>query len=211
MLFAGNAFLNYRVAVTNNSPSFATNARISEAMTPPAAKRIRFVCDTTGASSAVCNAPSLCSVVNVTLAPGAALPTFFCAVPAGNASTGLLQGELAATRTKNIFLRFETLDQPAPNGDIFNNRAAVTANEPDSFPANDASDEQTTLRQRIDLALRKSRWWCATARRPQRPHLAALQVRRERLQARRPRGEPQPGACGMNCASLPNRRVEVRS
>ena len=156
VLFVGNAFLNYRVAVTNNGPSFATNARISEAMTPPAGKRIRFVCDTTGASSAVCNAPSLCSVVNVTSAPGVALPTFFCALPAGNASTGLLQGELAATQTKNIFLRFEALDQPAPNGDIFNNVATVTANEPDSFPANDASDEQTTARQRIDLAVRKS-------------------------------------------------------
>ena len=156
VLFAGNAFLNYRVAVTSNGPSFATNARISETMTPPAGKRIRFVCDTTGASSAVCNAPSLCSVVNVTSAPGVALPTFFCAVPAGDASTGPALGELAATKTKNIFLRFEALDQPAPNGDIFNNRATVTANEPDSFPANDASNEQTTLRQRIDLAVRKS-------------------------------------------------------
>ena len=156
VLFAGNAFLNYRVAVTNNGPSFATNARISEVMTPPAGKRIRFVCDTTGPSSAVCNAPSLCTAVNVTSAAGVAIPTFFCAVPAGNASTGPLPGELAATQTKNIFLRFEALDAPAPNGDVFNNIATGTANEPDSFPANDASNQQTTMRQRIDLAVRKS-------------------------------------------------------
>ena len=156
VLFAGTAFLNYRVEITNNGPSYATNVRISESMTPPAGKRIRFVCDTIGASSAVCNAPSLCSVVNVTSAPGVAIPTFTCAAPAGIAATGTPRGELAATQVKEIFLRFEAFEQPAANGDIFNNVATVLANEPDNFPGNDASDEQTTVRQRVDLAVRKT-------------------------------------------------------
>ena len=40
-------FIDYRVRVTNNGPSFATNVRMTETMTPPAGKRVRFVCDTT--------------------------------------------------------------------------------------------------------------------------------------------------------------------
>ena len=154
--FAGNAFINYRVNVTNNGPSYATNVRISETMTPPAGKRIRFVCDTTGASSATCNASPLCSAASVTSAPGTAIPTFTCDVPAGTSTTGLAQRELAAAQTKSIYLRFEAIDTPAPGGDVFNNRAAATAAEPDSFAGNDASDEQTTVRQRIDLGVAKS-------------------------------------------------------
>ena len=154
--FSGNAFLNYRVAVTSNGPSYATNVRITETMTPPAGRRVRFVCDTTGPSSAGCNAPSLCSSVNLTSAPGTAIPAFSCALPAGNATTGPAIGELAANQTKNVFLRFEALDQPAPGGDSYNNRATVAANEPDSFTGNDFADEQTTVRQRIDLAVVKT-------------------------------------------------------
>ena len=155
VLFAGNAFLNYRVTVTNNGPSFTTGVRIDETMTPPAGKRIRFVCDTAGASSAVCNAPSLCTAVNVTSAAGAAV-AFSCSVPAGNATTGAAIGQLAATQSKSVFLRFEALDAPQASGDIYNNTALAVANEADGFPANNASDEQTTVRQRIDLAVAKS-------------------------------------------------------
>ena len=154
--FAGNAFIDYRVLVTSNGPSYATNVRITETMTPPAAKRIRFVCDTTGPASTVCNAPSLCSTTNVTSAPGTALPNFTCDVPAGNATTGVAQRDLAPNQSKAIFLRFEVLDTPASTGDVFNNQASVSANEPDTFPGNDTSNEQTTVRQRIDLAVAKT-------------------------------------------------------
>ena len=154
--FAGNAFIDYRVNVTSNGPSYATNVRITEVMTPPAGKRIRFVCDTTGPASTTCNAPSLCSVANVTSAAGVALAAFTCDVPAGNATTGLGQRELASGQTKPIYLRFEAIDAPAPSGDVFSNQATVSANETDSFPGNDASTEQTTVRQRIDLAVAKS-------------------------------------------------------
>ena len=154
--YAGNAFIDYRVNVTSNGPSYATNVRITEVMTPPAGKRIRFVCDTTGPASATCNAPSLCSVTNVTSAAGTALAAFTCDVPAGTSTTGLGQRELASGQTKPIYLRFEAIDAPAPSGDVFSNQATVSANETDSFPGNDTSVEQTTVRQRIDLAVAKT-------------------------------------------------------
>lgn len=158
--FAGNAFINHRVRVTNtgspSAPSFATGVRIDETMTPPAGKRIRYVCDTTGPSSAVCNAPTLCTAAaGTTSAPGVAL-IFSCDVPAGTTATGAARGTLAPTASKDIFLRFEVLDTPVANGDIHTNAATAFANEPDAFAGNDSALEPTTLRQRIDLAVAKS-------------------------------------------------------
>ncbi|OYU68485.1 MAG: hypothetical protein CFE45_42500, partial [Burkholderiales bacterium PBB5] len=132
-------------------PAYGTGVKSTETITPPAGKRVRFVCDTTAAGSSTCNAPALCSVANVTSGAGVALASFTCDVPAGTATTGLGRGELASGQSKSVFLRFEALDQPAPNGDVFDNTAAVSANEPDTSTGNDVESEATTTRQRIDL------------------------------------------------------------
>lgn len=153
---SGSTFLGYQVSVTNNGPSYATGVRISELMTPPAGRRVRFVCDVTGFGSSTCNPVPLCSVSNVTSASGTALPAFTCNVPAGDASSGAAVGEMAVGATKNIWLRFEALDQPAPRGDVFTDVATALANEPDSQPANDSESEQTTVRQRVDLRTTKT-------------------------------------------------------
>ena len=152
----GSTFLDYQVAVTNNGPSFGTGVRITENMVPPVGKRVRFICDTTTLAGSTCNTPALCSVSNVTSTPGTAIPTFTCSVPAGTSTTGTGIGELASGSSKNIFLRFEVLDQPAPTGDVFNNTATVSANEPDSQAANNSEGEQTTARQRVDLRTTKT-------------------------------------------------------
>ena len=153
---SGNTFLGYQVSVTNNGPSYATGVRISEVMTPPAGRRVRFVCDVTAFGGSTCNTVPLCSVSNVTSASGVALPAFTCNVPAGDGSSGAAVGEMAVGATKNIFLRFEALDQPAPRGDVFTDVATALANEPDSQPANDSESEQTTVRQRVDLRTTKT-------------------------------------------------------
>ena len=154
--FAGTTFLDYRVMVSNTGPSFGTGVRIDETMTPPAAKRVRFVCDTNGAASAVCNSPSLCTAANISSGVGVALATFSCDVPAGTATTGTQRGELATGQSKTVFLRFEALDLPAPNGDVFNNLAVTSANEPDTDLANNTEGEATTTRQRLDLRVTKT-------------------------------------------------------
>ncbi len=153
---AGNTFLGYQVAVTNNGPSFGTGVRVTENMMPPAGRRVRFVCDTTTFGGSTCNAVPLCSVSNVTSAAGTAIPAFSCQVPPGTAATGPAAGELASGARKNIFLRFEALDQPAPTGDIFSNTATVSANEPDTQAANNSETEQTTTRQQVDLRTTKT-------------------------------------------------------
>ena len=152
----GATFLDYRVAVSNTGPSYGTGVRITETMTPPAGKVVRFVCDTASAGSAVCNAPSLCTVDHVSSAAGVALPTFSCLLPAGNASSGPGRGELASGQSKTIFLRFEAVDQPVASGDVYNNLATTSANEPDTDLANNSESEATTTRQIIDLRVSKA-------------------------------------------------------
>jgi uncharacterized repeat protein (TIGR01451 family) len=153
----GSTFIGYRVRLTSNGPSFGTSVRINENMVPPAGKRARFVCDTTTFGGSTCNTPSLCTATNLTSpSPGAAVPAFSCQVPAGSATTGLNRGELASGQSKDIFLRFEVLDTPAPTGDIFLNTATVVANEPDTFAGNDSEGESTTARQRVDLRVTKA-------------------------------------------------------
>ncbi|KPF43260.1 hypothetical protein D621_20060 [beta proteobacterium AAP51] len=153
--FAGNTFLGYQVTVTNSGPSYGTDVRINENMVPPAGKRVRFVCDVTSFGGSTCNAPSLCTATNLTSGAGTPMPAFSCRVPAGNATTGTAVGDLAPGASKNIFLRFEVLDQPEPTGDNFSNTATVLANEPDTQAANDSEGEQTTTRQRVDLRATK--------------------------------------------------------
>ena len=152
----GAAFLDYQVAVGNVGPSFGTGVVITESITPPAGKVVRFVCDTVSAGSAACNVPSLCSATHLTSAAGSALPAFTCLLPAGSATTGANRGDLANGQTKTVFLRFEAIDQPVARGDVYNNLVSTSANEPDTDAANNSESEATTTRQIIDLRVAKS-------------------------------------------------------
>ena len=155
---AGNTFLDYRVAVSNVGPSFGTGVKITETMTPPAGKVVRYVCDTVDAGSNTCNPlPSLCTAARgLTSAAGTALPTFTCDLPAGSPATGANRGELATGQSKSVFLRFEAVDQPVASGDVYNSMAVASANEPDPVPANNTAVELTTTRQTIDLRVSKA-------------------------------------------------------
>ena len=155
---AGSTFIDYRLRITNNGSSYATSVVVTERATPAAGRRLRFVCDTDAFGSSNCNtAAPLCGGWNTQSASGgAAVPTFSCTLPAGDAATGKPAGELAANRSKEIYLRFEVLDQPGPSGDIHTNTASVAAAEYDPLPTNNETTELTTVRQRIGIQTSKS-------------------------------------------------------
>ena len=153
---AGNTFINYRVRATNNGPSFGTNVRLDESMQAPAGKRIRYTCDTSSYGGSTCNAPSLCTAVPGTTSASGGNLVFSCQVPAGTAANGVALGTLAASSSKEVYLRFEVLDPPAPTGDVYTNNVSVLADEPDTFPANNSNSEPTTVRQLIDLQTAKT-------------------------------------------------------
>jgi uncharacterized repeat protein (TIGR01451 family) len=151
----GRTFIDYRLDVTNNGPSFGTGVQVEETLQPPAGRRVGFVCDTATPGGA-CNPVPLCTGIGTVSAPGAALGPFACQVPAGSAATGAGVGELAPGASKSLFLRFEVLDQPSPSGDVYRNNARVRANEPDTLTSNDTEVEPTTLRNRVDLRVSKA-------------------------------------------------------
>jgi uncharacterized repeat protein (TIGR01451 family) len=153
----GGTFLHYQVLVRNAGPSYGTGVKITETMTPPPGRKVRFVCDTSSAGGSACNSPPLCSVANVESLAGQALPAFTCDVPAGDFTTGVARGDLAAGQGKLVYLRFKVTGQPEATGDVFSNTVTVRANEPDSSTGNDTQTEPTTTRQRIDLHVTKDR------------------------------------------------------
>ncbi len=153
----GATFVDYRVRVTNNGPTAGTGVRITETTTPPAGKRIRFVCDTTGFGSASCNPISLCSATNVVSAAGTALPAITCSAPAdGGGTSGPTVGNLANGASKDIFLRYEILDRPPLSGDVFTSTSSVTSDQFETFVANNSITELTTTRNRIDIRVSKA-------------------------------------------------------
>ncbi len=153
---AGRADLHYQISVANIGPSYATGVRVTETMVPPPGKRIRFICDVTTFGGSTCNPTPLCSVSNVTSAPGTALPPFTCVPPAGILATGVGAGELEVGASKLIFLRYEAIDPPTPGGDVYSNTARVSGNEIDTQSANDVITETTTTRQRVDIRVTKT-------------------------------------------------------
>ncbi len=153
----GGTFINHRVRVTSNGPSYGTNVRITETMTPPPGSRIRFVCDTSSFGGSTCNsgAAQLCGSRNETSLAGTAL-SFSCQVPAGDATSGVAQGELASGQSKDIFLRYEVLDQPPSAGHVFVGTATVASDQTDTFLQNNTITERTTTRQRVDIRVAKT-------------------------------------------------------
>ena len=127
----------YRVDVTNNGPSFASNVQFTDRWTPPSVgKSLTFLCDLASATAAsTCASPpsgsNICS---------SASPTVTCAL-----------GTLAATATSTRYLIYRVDSSPATSGDTYRKDAAVTVDEPETLAANNAVVELTTVRMLADL------------------------------------------------------------
>ena len=70
-------------------------------------------------------------------------------MPAGDATTGPAVGELVTGQSKDIFLRYEVLDQPTSDGDVYTATAVAAAGPvgaeiPDPLPGNNIITERTT-------------------------------------------------------------------
>ena len=127
----------YRVDVTNNGPSFASNVQFTDTWSPPSiGKTLTFLCDLASATATTtCAAPpsgsNICSSTS---------PTVTCPV-----------GTLAANATSTRYLIYRVDVAPASSGDTFRKDAAVTAAEPETLAANNAVVELTTVRMLADL------------------------------------------------------------
>ncbi|MGC4027614.1 MAG: SdrD B-like domain-containing protein [Steroidobacteraceae bacterium] len=146
--------ITYRVSVHNSGPSVATNAVITDVLTPQAGRTVRFM----GSSTTPGGAYSMgdCTVAagsNPTTGPSL---TLACVMPGAGFSGSDLPGVIAPGQSSTLYLRYRYETPPGASGDTLANRATVSANETDSNPANDAADQETTIRARADLAVSKT-------------------------------------------------------
>lgn len=146
--------LTYRLTVTNNGPSVATNVRVFDTLSPPAGRTVRFM----GVSSSV-NGPF--QTTGCTLEPGSANPTtgtpmaFECQMPGAGFSPNVA-GVVAAGQASVLYVRFQYETAPGAAGDTLMNQVRVQANETDTNPANDTADQDTTIRARADMVIAKT-------------------------------------------------------
>ncbi|WP_334108284.1 SdrD B-like domain-containing protein [Methylobacillus sp.] len=136
----------YTIRTANGGPSMATGVRFTYTMTPPNGKTVKFMGDSDAQAGDF--AAPICTPVGAT-ATGPAPLTLTCIYPAG-------QDVLEAASARNRYLKIRMLTAPETGGDTYPSRATVSANETDRNPQNDAEDELTTVRVRVDLELSKT-------------------------------------------------------
>lgn len=144
--------LTYRVRVTNNGPSVANGVAITDTMTPPVGRTVRFL-----GASATPGGPfsvAACTITAGTNPTVGAPLTVACPVPgAGFASN--VEGVVAAGATGALYLRYQYETPPGAAGDTLQNTAVASSVESDTNPANNEEGESTTIRSRSDLSIAK--------------------------------------------------------
>ncbi len=149
----GNNVITYRVRVTNNGPSVATNVRISDTLTPLAGRSVRFL----GASASTAGpfVESDCSITSGSNPALNAPMTIDCVMP-GAGFSGNLPGVIAANSSGTIYLRYLYETAPGASGDTLLNSATASSAETDTNLANNTADQDTTIRSRADMGVSKT-------------------------------------------------------
>jgi len=145
----------YKVDVTNRGPSLATNVLLTYEMTPKVGKDVRFLCDSTNATSCVADASSTCNNLGSTVTGGATL-TLSCNIPDNSAVPALNDQELAAGTVTSRYLFFRAETAPDSSGDTHTTMATITSNEDDNLAGNDSEGESTSVRAKVDLGVTKT-------------------------------------------------------
>lgn len=145
--------ITYRVTVRNQGPSVATGVHITDVITPPNGKTVRFLGDSTSASGPF--ALSACAITaGSNPVTGPATLTLDCQMP-GVGFTPNITGIIGNGLTSELFLRVQYESAPDAGGDTLDDVATAAANEADTNAVNDSDGETTTIRARADLALSK--------------------------------------------------------
>ncbi|WP_269789628.1 SdrD B-like domain-containing protein [Stenotrophomonas sp. Iso1] len=158
----------YRVSVTNNGPSLATNVHIDDTITPPARATgtqvgLAFIGSMTGPVTGPTGplvAPGSGGLCYGTGSNGTSTATgepisIRCKMPATGA--GIVEdGVIASRSTSHLFLVYEYLTAPPGAGETLSNSATASSNENDTNPNNNTGSQTTSIRSRVDLTIVKT-------------------------------------------------------
>ena len=137
-----NNIITYEVVINNRGPSLATGVVLTDDMTPKNGKTLTFRGDWADAGGTI--GPNLCNNVGNSVT-GPATQNITCNFP-----------DLAPNTTYTRYLLFEVITAPDATGDTHHNIATVNSNEVDRNMSNNAEEENTSVRQRVDLVVTKA-------------------------------------------------------
>ncbi|MCC7635465.1 SdrD B-like domain-containing protein [Stenotrophomonas rhizophila] len=159
-------YLTYRVQVTNQGPSLASDARIRDSMVPPAGRTVTFIgvsATATGTfSSAGC---SVDSGTNPFTGDGSSALVLNCLMPGAGFNGSDEPGTVAAGANSELFLRYRYDTAPGGGGDTLRNTALVHSAETrqgsdltagDANGADNSTTETTSVFMRSDVAVSKT-------------------------------------------------------
>ncbi|MBN1255083.1 MAG: DUF11 domain-containing protein [Deltaproteobacteria bacterium] len=137
-----NNIITYEVVINNRGPSLATTVVLADAMTPKNGKTLTFRGDWDNPNGS--GVPScLCDNVGNSVT-GPVTQNITCNFP-----------NLAPNSTYTRYLLFEVITAPDATGDTHYNIATVSSNEIERNVNNNAEEENTSVRQRVDLVAAK--------------------------------------------------------
>lgn len=162
----GKNHLNYRVQVTNQGPSLASDTRIRDSMVPPAGRTVTFI----GASATATGSFSSTGCIvesgtNPFTGDGSSALVLDCLMPGAGFSGSDEAGTVAAGATSDLFLRYRYDTAPGGGGDTVRNTALVHSLETrqgsdltagDANGADNSTTETTTVFMRSDVAVSKT-------------------------------------------------------
>lgn len=161
-----NNYLTYRVRVTNQGPSLASDTRIRDSLVPPAGRTVTFI----GASAAATGPYSAagCSVEsggNPFTGDGSTAMVLDCLMPGAGFGGSDEAGSVAAGADSELFLRYRYDTAPGGGGDTLRNTALAHSAETrqgadltagDANRADNSTLETTSVFMRSDMAVAKT-------------------------------------------------------
>ena len=161
-----NNFLTYRVQVTNQGPSLASDTRIRDSLVPPAGRTVTFIGTAIAATGTFSSAG--CTVetgANPFTGDGSTALVLDCPMPGAGFNGSDEGGTVAAGSRSELFLRYRYDSAPGGGGDTLRNTALVHSAETrkdgdltggDANGADNSTTETTTVFMRSDVAVAKT-------------------------------------------------------
>ena len=154
-----NNYILYQVSVRNDGPSLATRTLIEDTITPASGANVAFVGSRTGTAATpqgALEAPGdRCTVAAGSSNPSTAPQTLSCTMP----SVGVVtteQGAIAAGQTSYLYLVYQYLASPPATGATLMNSVTARSAETERDSSNNTAVQETSIRTRADLAMRKT-------------------------------------------------------
>jgi len=161
-----NNYLTYRVRVTNQGPSLASDTRIRDSLVPPAGRTVTFIGVSASPSGTFSSAG--CTVsggTNPFTGDGSSALVLDCLMPGAGFSGSDEAGTVAAGVDSELFLRYRYDTAPGGGGDTLRNTALVHSAETrqgtdltvgDANGADNSTTETTSVFMRSDMTVRKT-------------------------------------------------------